>query len=40
MYYSLFTSLVTFSKIKRAFPMHFPTPHLKNVTIFLKACHA
>lgn len=40
-YQVLFTSIVIFNKIKKSIPMHFPTPpHLKNLTILLKACHA
>lgn len=35
-----FTSIVISNKIKKSIPMNFPTPHLKNITILLKACHA
>lgn len=37
-YFSLLLLLLV--KLKRAFPMHFPTPYMENVTIFLKAGHA
>lgn len=40
-YQVLFTSIVIFNKIKKSIPhaLSHP-PHLKNVTILLKACHA
>lgn len=46
MCYALYTYQVlsTFSilliKLKRAFSMPFTTPQYKNVTVFLKVCHA